>query len=304
MQISRSSLILLCYLFVSVPACLYLQLKVLPQWRSASAGGWSHELADAREFARLLQQYDASLEQVVNSRTSPALLAENLPSHLDSLSAQDKSTLFISLVLPNILQVNEEIRANRKKMLKLLGQKSECRRLTAKEQWWLNRLAQRYGCEPEDAEELRLRVDTVPVALALAQAITESGWGTSRFAQVGNALYGQHLAAGSTEQYILSQNGKVKMAAFPSIYDATRSYVNTINRVRAYSDLRRQRAELRSGGQRLSGLELAGQLVRYSEIGSRYVSDLRYLITRYELERFNGVKLTKSSGPRNVRFER
>jgi uncharacterized FlgJ-related protein len=42
-------------------------------------------------------------------------------------------------------------------------------------------------------DELMLRVDVVPVSLALAQCAEESGWGTSRFAAEGNALSGRHL---------------------------------------------------------------------------------------------------------------
>ena len=37
-----------------------------------------------------------------------------------------------------------------------------------------------------------MRVDIVPLSLALAQAAIESGWGTSRYLREGNALYGQY----------------------------------------------------------------------------------------------------------------
>lgn len=302
MRIPRSALILLLYLCLSVPACLYLRYKVVPSLFGGRAA--AHELSDADAFARLLDAYGASLDRVIASRVSPAVYSENLPPNLGSLVSEGKASLFISLVLPNVLRVNEEIRATRKEMLSLLAKRDRFQRLTAKEQWWLNRLARQYGCNPDDADELRLRVDTVPVALALAQAITESGWGTSRFAQTGNALYGQHLSGNSTGEYILSRNGSVKMAAFPSIYDATRSYMHTLNKVRAYTDLRRQRADLRARGIKVTGGELAGELTRYSEIGARYTSDLRYIITRYELERLNGVKLARWDNGRVVRFER
>ncbi len=308
LKYSRDAYVLLVYLLFSVPACLLLRETVLPLPGAGQAAAMvdpaGQSLPDAEAFARLLEEYGISLGQVMDSQILPGVYPMNLPENLGTLSVGEKSSLFISLVLPNILRVNKEIRATRQRMLQLLDRKASFRRLTEKEKWWLNRLARQYGCSADDADELKLRVDTVPVALALAQAITESGWGTSRFARLGNALYGQHLPESSNGEYILSRSGKVKMAVFSSIYDATRSYILTINRVRAYSDLRRQRAELRAEGRRLSGLELAGQLTSYSEIGSNYVSDLRYLITRYELERFNGVRLAEQDSGQVIRFQR
>lgn len=307
MKISRIVLWSL-YTVLSVFVCLYLHHAVVPAVFGGNARFFfepaAHELADAKAFAQFLDQYGAGIEEVRKKKISPALYPLNLPANLASLPAADKASVFISLVLPNVLRVNEEIRATRRRMLALLDKKDNFKRLTRKEQWWLNKLAWQYGCSPEDVSELRLRVDTVPVALALAQAITESAWGTSRFAQAGNALYGQHLSSQSNGNYILSRHGNVKMAAFDSIYDATRSYINNLNRVRAYTDLRRQRAALKEQGLRVTGHELAGGLGRYSEIGVEYVSDLRYIITRYELERLNGVRLRKKAPGQAVRFER
>lgn len=302
-----NTLFLLVYLLASVPLCFFLHENLLPLLPGNPSGinaALSGELADIEAYSRLLDPYGTGIDRVLSKNIFPAIYAENLPQHLSDIAAGDKASLFISLVLPNVLRVNEEIRTTRRQLLALVTKKDTFRSLTAKERWWLNRLARTYGCDPGDTEELRLRVDTVPVALALAQAITESGWGTSRFAQVGNSLYGQHLADDSSKPHILSRSGKVKMAAFSSLYEATRSYIHTLNRVRAYAGLRAQRAELRAEGHRPGGLDLAGQLGWYSEIGARYVSDLQYLITHYGLEHFNRVRLGKRKGEHIVRFAR
>lgn len=307
MKISRAVFFPL-YTVFSVVACLLLHYKVVPAVFDSTAGplfaSGPHKFTDATAFAQFLDEYGASLEQVRTNKVAPAVYPENLPVNLAGLSTGDKTSIFISLVLPNVLRVNEEIAATRLRMEELLQKKEDFRRLTRKEQWWLNRLAWQYGCDPEDRNELRLRVDTVPAALALAQAITESGWGTSRFAQLGNALYGQHLPSDSEGEYILSRHGNVKVAAFDSIYEATRSYIHNLNRVRAYADLRKRRAALRAKGLQITGHELAGGLERYSEIGENYVRDLRYIITRYELEHLNLVRLQEQGHGQAVEFIR
>ncbi len=220
------------------------------------------------------------------------------------MPAEEKKSLFISLLLPDIARVNEEIGKQRREMNLLLAKRAGYRRLTAKERWWVNRLARAYGCDPDDTRELRRRVDTVPAALVLAQAIDESAWGTSRFAQEGNALFGQHLSEDSDGEFILSRRGNVKVAAFSSIYQATRNYIHNLNSVWAYDEFRRLRWVLRRNGIRLTGRVLAGGLDRYSELGSRYVRDLRYLISKYHLEFFNGVRLQHRHRKLVVEFSR
>ena len=56
---------------------------------------------------------------------------------------------------------------------------------------WLKRRFKEYKIEDQDLGKLKMRMDIVPVSIALAQAANESGWGTSRFALEGNALFGQ-----------------------------------------------------------------------------------------------------------------
>ena len=57
-------------------------------------------------------------------------------------------------------------------------------------------------------------MDVVPVSIAIAQAAKESGWGTSRFALEGNAMFGQWTwgkkgIAPLEEKKIRAQNSKV-----------------------------------------------------------------------------------------------
>ncbi|WP_136805776.1 glucosaminidase domain-containing protein [Desulfosediminicola flagellatus] len=307
MKISRTAFLSL-YTAVSVLFCLSLRYGVAPLLFPETYGGrfsgGVHELAGAGHYTQILDEYDGHLDEIRKSKLAPPVYSENLPINLGRLPVPDKTSIFISLVLPNILRVNNEISATRGRLKGLFEKRRQFKRLTQKEQWWLNRLAWGYGCNPEDTKELLLRVDVVPVALALAQAINESGWGTSRFALEGNALYGQHFSKGNKGQYIVSRRGNVKVAAFDSIYEATRSYIHNLNSVWAYSGLREIRAELKKHELALTGHDLAIGLERYSELGVRYVHDLRYIIKRYELEKLNTVQLKSSTKDLTVQFSR
>jgi Bax protein len=122
--------------------------------------------------------------------------------------------------------------------------------------------------------------------LALAQAASESGWGTSRFASAGNALFGQWTwgkGLKPTEQRT-SEFGDQRVAAFDSIVLAAYSYALNLNTGRAYHDFRLKRADLRRQKQRISGTILAETLLRYSERGQAYVNDLEALIRQNQFD--------------------
>ena len=100
---------------------------------------------------------------------------------------QLKKETFIKIVLPLIVAENEKIIDDRNKLIKLSKKKST----TDPEKQWLRQKLLEYKVKKGDISELLLRMDMVPVSIALAQAAKESGWGTSRFALEGNAIFGQ-----------------------------------------------------------------------------------------------------------------
>ena len=98
-----------------------------------------------------------------------------------------KRELFIKILLPLILDENEKISNDRNKLFKILGKNFN----TVGERVWLKRRFKEYKIEDRDLSKLKMRMDIIPVSVAIAQAANESGWGTSRFALEGNALFGQ-----------------------------------------------------------------------------------------------------------------
>ena len=210
------------------------------------------------------------------------------------LSGTEKKKLFFRFIAPIVLRVNELILEDRGRANDLIKRIDHGQSVTPGDQAWLTELLVKYKVlkstnEPFNSEvlaELLLRVDVVPPSLALAQAASESGWGTSRFAAAGNALFGQWTwgkGLKPTEQRT-SEFGDQRVAAFDSTAQAAYSYAFNLNTEHAYHDLRLKRADLRRHKQRISGTVLAETLLHYSERGQGYVNDLEALIRQNRLD--------------------
>ena len=128
--------------------------------------------------------------------------------------------------------------------------------------------------------EVLYKLDVIPTGLALGQAAYESGYGTSRFAVEGNALFGQWTYGGKglvPEQQRKSL-GDHRIAAFDWPFDSVRGYFINLMSHPAYERFRELRAAARRAGRPLKSLELADGLIRYSERGQDYVDTLKGMI--------------------------
>jgi uncharacterized FlgJ-related protein len=210
------------------------------------------------------------------------------------LSVADKKKLFFRLIAPIVLRINELILADQVRAKELSKRLAQDQSVTTDDRAWLSRLAVKYKVveatsEPLDNDalaELLLRVDIVPPSLSLAQAASESGWGTSRFAAQGNSLFGQWTWGKGLKpaEQRTSELGDYRIEAFDSTAQAAYSYALNLNTARAYRDLRLKRADLRRQNLSISGTVLAETLRNYSERGQAYVDDLKALIRNNRLD--------------------
>lgn len=230
----------------------------------------------------------------------PRIFLAKLPVDMADVSITDKrKRAFIKVMLPHILRENERISADRERLQKLADRMKLGDTLSTRDRSWLEQLADRYGLDDVDTNELLERVDVVPPGLALAQAIEESGWGTSRFAQSGNAVFGMWTwSAGSGLVPEDRPDGETyEVQRFRSLENSVAAYMRNLNIKASYREFRDRRATLRDQGSPLDSYQLAGQLHRYSVRGSDYIRTIRSIMRSNGLDAFDEAKLADEPSP-------
>lgn len=248
----------------------------------------------AEALARTFHRVSFDLNHVATgARPVPRLFVARLPGDMpDMPEVAERKAVFFKSVLPLVLKVNEDIRAERRRLWSLHSRVRLGESLDAVDRLWLIVMAERYKVARGDIDALLTRVDVVPISLALAQAAEESGWGTSRFTREGNALFGQWTWDGDGIEPLRRDDGRThKIRAFDTLLDSVQAYALNLNSHNAYGALRKARAAMRAAGRAPNGYALAGYLTRYSERGEAYVEGLRSLMETNELGRFDEAKL-------------
>jgi Bax protein len=222
-----------------------------------------------------------------------------LPAEIGKIeSTKEKKEIFIKIVLPLILRENEEIISDRKKLFRILGKIKN----TRAEKKWLKFKLKQYRVKNSDLSELKIRMDIIPVSLAIAQAAKETGWGTSRFALEGNALFGQWTYAADGLKPEDAINGDHKVMRFNILQASVRAYKRNLNSHRVYKNFRSERAKLRERGEKINSLKLVKYLDKYAETGKLYTQILEKIIKQNSLMDFDQSKLlpTKSFIKSNI----
>ena len=205
----------------------------------------------------------------------------------NEITVDNKKRLFFRTLAPLILRGNELIMVDRNRLKEIRSSHTKNEAIPEKDQLWILKLATVYKVDVKDGQvtaglmdTLWKKVDIVPVSLALAQAAEESGWGTSRFAAKGNAVYGQWTWGSNaiTPEKQRKELGNYGIASFETLQQSISAYMLNLNTHNAYASLREKRAELREKNQKVTGYILAGQLTKYSERGEEYVKSLRSLM--------------------------
>ena len=244
---------------------------------------------NAETTLNLFEDLNYDLKAVRAGQKVKPIYLTKLPKDLKTLSdTKTKRELFIKIVLPLILYENEKIIDDRKKLFKILGKNFN----SPGEKFWLNRRFKEYKIEDKDFAELKMRMDIIPVSLAIAQAANESGWGTSRFALEGNALFGQWTWS---KKGISPKNKDPdqshKILQFQILKASVRAYKNNLNTHNAYKEFREVRAKLRQSGTIITGLALSKYIKNYAAIGEKYVNIIEGIIEQNSLTDFDKANL-------------
>ena len=243
----------------------------------------------ASTIEQLFKDTNYSLSEVRKTKKVKPIRLSLLPNEMKSIENSGKrKNLFIKIILPLVLEENNRIIIDRKKLFSILNKNKNSK----DEITWLNQKFKQYGVLNKDLATLKVRMDIIPVSLAIAQAAKETGWGTSRFAIEGNALFGQWTWSGEgIKPAGADTDATYKVMKFNVLKASVRAYQRNLNTHSSYKEFRFVRAQLRDDKKKLDSLKLAEYLDNYAQTGTEYTKVLKQIIQQNQLKDFDEVKL-------------
>ncbi|MDA7576735.1 glucosaminidase domain-containing protein [Candidatus Pelagibacter sp.] len=247
----------------------------------------------ASTIKQLFEDTDYNLKDVRKKKLVKPVALTLLPQEIKMIeNTKKRKDFFIQIVLPLIIKENNNIKRDRKTLFNIINKNNN----TFAEKQWLEKKYKQYGVKSKDLFTLKIRMDEIPVSLAIAQAAKETGWGTSRFAQEGNALFGQWTWSGEgLKPKELEEGEGHKVMKFNVLQASVRAYQRNLNTHSSYKNFRKARAEFRDLNKPLDSIELSKYLNKYAETGNQYVEVLQKIIEQNKLKDFDDAKLLPSS---------
>ena len=247
----------------------------------------------ASTIDQLFKDENYNLKDIRKNKLVKPINIDLLPAEIKSIeNTRARKELFIQIILPLILEENKKIRLERKTLFSILNKNNN----SEEEKNWLKSKFKQYGVRNRDLATLKIRMDEVPVSLAIAQAAKETGWGTSRFAQEGNALFGQWTYSGDGIKPAGSDSDDThKVMKFKILKASVRAYQRNLNTHKSYREFRKVRAIQRDVFGTLNSIELVNYLDKYAETGKEYIKILKKIIEQNKLKDFDDAKILPSS---------
>tara|TARA_B110000037_G_scaffold12130_1_gene13013 strand:+ start:179 stop:1237 length:1059 start_codon:yes stop_codon:yes gene_type:complete len=247
----------------------------------------------AATIEELFRSTNYNLKDVRKNKLVKPISLTLLPKEIKKIeNIKKRKNLFIQIILPLIIKENNNIKLDRKKLFSILNKSKN----TKTEKIWLNSKFKQYGVVNKDLSTLKIRMDEVPISIAIAQAAKETGWGTSRFAQEGNALFGQWTWSGEgIKPSDADDDSTHKVMKFKVLQASVKAYQRNLNTHSSYKDFRSARAELRDKGEKIDSMILSEYLDKYAETGKEYVRVLQQIIKQNNLTDFDDARLLPSS---------
>jgi Bax protein len=285
-----------------------------------SAADASRRIAEVRQFSphrtamradqdrtvdamlRKFEQEGFDLNELRNASGQvevPRIFLATLPIDIADVNLTEKrKRAFLKVMLPHILRENERLSADRERLQTLRKRIESGASLSMRDQQWVEQMAEQYNVDDGDLAELVTRVDVVPPGLALAQAVEESGWGTSRFALMGNAVFG--MWTWNPGSGLVPENrpdGETyEVQRFKSLEHSVAAYMRNLNSKTSYREFRDKRSAMREKNS-LDSYQLAGTLHRYSVRGPDYIRTIRSIMKSNSLDGFDAAKLVDEPTP-------
>jgi Bax protein len=247
----------------------------------------------ASTIKQLFEDTGYNLNDVRKKKLVKPVALTLLPQEIKMIeNSKKRKEFFIQIILPLIIEENNNIKIDRNTLFTIINKSNN----SNSEKQWLEKKYKQYGVKSGDLSSLKIRMDEIPVSLAIAQAAKETGWGTSRFALEGNALFGQWTWSGEGLRPKEAKEGENhKVMKFNILQASVRAYQRNINTHSTYKDFRKARAKLRDNNKPLDSIELSKYLNKYAETGNQYVEVLQKIIIQNKLQDFDDAKLLPAS---------
>ena len=247
-------------------------------------------ISESSEMIEIFNKYQFSVDNLLNNQSANLVIFSSLPTDfMDIQPIIERKRLFINTLIPIIYSENLQILNDRKKILDW-WRESDGENFS-RDFWpqWLFELSEKYGSSDSNLGNLLMRVDIIPISLALAQSAIESGWGTSRYSREGNAVFGQYTfdETKGLKPKDRNENDEFFIKKFPNLSESVRSYLKNINTHLAYADFREERKKLRMSGENLSGYKLVNFLKDYSERRESYVKDVKEIMSSNNFQKYD-----------------
>ena len=242
------------------------------------------------------------IDYIKKNKRVPNIIIAKFPNDFKNIySSSLKKELFIKVALPLIVKENENLISQNLKIERLKNRFSSINR---REALWLRKKMEEYEVRNNSIGELLMKIDAIPVSIALSQAAVESGWGSSRFASEGNALFGQYVW-GDGKGIVPEERSEDeihKIKSFKNLQSSVSSYMKNLNSNFHYDEFRLNRYVMRKNGINLDGIYLAEFLYNYST-EEDYPEKIKKIIQSNGLDDFDEVKidnLSVESSPSNI----
>jgi Bax protein len=261
----------------------------------------------ANKISKIFNVYGYDIRNVARNKKAPQIYITQIPNDLDKISdVKRKKELFVEMMLPNVLKVNNEILAERKEFLEVFNKIKKNQKITDEERNYIEEKAKKYKVKskffPSNeqryinlVEELDYRINYIPVSLAIAQAAIESGWGQSRFAKEGNSLFGQWSWDGTGIIPKDREEGEsYRVKTFKDIQSAVRSYALNLNSHLSYKQFRINRYLILQRQNFIYGKNLVPNMILYSQLREKYLGLLKSVINSNKLTLLDRASLDNS----------
>ncbi len=230
---------------------------------------------------------------VTKDKMIPAIFLESLPTDFNMIEDKNvRNRLFITIMAPLVLKVNEEIILERGRIFEIRKEFDEKGKISAEQEKELEELATKYdiftrmkGKERKDIllRDLEIRVDQLAPSLLIAAAAAESNWGTADEVKQGNSLY--KLKDWFTDKGIKPKgedDDSYRIREYPNLLAAIRDYALKLNSDVNFQHMWVARRQLRDHNQILKGRTTVNGMVLGSPL-ENYAGLLNYILTFYDL---------------------